>query len=41
MLALPPDDGQEWPKHVKALFNIKMLHLMDLATNSSIKKWMA
>jgi hypothetical protein len=37
MLGLPSDDGQYWPKHVKDLFYIKLLYLIDLATNSSVK----
>jgi hypothetical protein len=31
-LALLSDDGQQWTKHVKALLNIKLLHLIDLGT---------
>jgi hypothetical protein len=30
VLALPSDDGQCCPKHVKVVLNIKLLHLMDL-----------
>jgi hypothetical protein len=32
MLALLFVDGQEWPKHVKTLLYIKLLHLIDLDT---------
>jgi hypothetical protein len=32
-LALLSDDGHQWPKHVKALLNIKLLHLIDLDTH--------
>jgi hypothetical protein len=39
VLAAPSDDGQWWPKHVKANFYIlilNLLHLMDLTAHSCI-----
>jgi hypothetical protein len=42
LLALPSDNGQQWPlEHRKALFHIKLLHLIDLVTDSSLKNMMA
>jgi hypothetical protein len=39
VLAVPSDDGQQWPEHVNAILYIfNLLHLMDLATHSSIEK---
>jgi hypothetical protein len=42
VLSLPSDNGQQWPlEHKMALFPIKLLHLMDLATQSSPINMMA
>jgi hypothetical protein len=39
MLAVPYDDDQQWPKHVKVIFYIlilNLLHLMGLTTHSCL-----
>jgi hypothetical protein len=39
MLDLSSNDGFYWPKYIKALFYITLLHLKGLATHSCVKQY--